>query len=156
MDSAANKIRAEHSGIDMVIELDNIPVSEISRALKDNFPRARLVSRDSFRLQARYYDWLLRGRKCTTIRVKRGAIEYPAKRLLDLTSVDELNSEQGNDVGTVYVDRMIVKPFSCLSESDARRDGFISLADLQAALVEIYGRSALEGYVTIYSIRVCS
>ena len=132
------------------IDLRTTDVADLEQQLRESFPGAVLIPRDHFRLRSDYVDWMVSGRKRTTIRIKHAGIDYPTDNSLPLESVPEFASETGRSVGRVHICRLRVKPFRDLTVDDARADGFTTREELTDALLEIYGPQCRSDLVTIY------
>ena len=119
------------------------------------FPDLRIHERQLLSLSRAFLGWVERGQKDTTIRFKRGAIEYPASTTLPMFRTEQYEPvEQGKTprVGTARIGQVAYKAFGDLDEADAKRDGFRSLTELLVTLKEIYGVIADDEMVTIYGI----
>lgn len=92
-------------------------------------------------ISAEYLSAIRSGRKCTTIRKGRLSV---SKGLLLLTA-------RTTDFVTVNVTVVRHTRFRCLTEEDARKDGFESLGQLHKALLKHYPNLGGDNWVTIVS-----
>ena len=112
-----------------------------------------LVPRDKFLLHSKFLDWIRQGRKTTTIRFRRGAVEYPVRRVLPLFVTEDFSRvPRSNQEGHLQISGLEVKAFDDLDESDAKRDGFGSAGELRRVLSNIYGSISPSEYLVIYSL----
>lgn len=136
----------------LTLDLTRTEISDLLRIVRERFPEATPMPRCHFRLRADYVEWLKQGRKSTTIRLKHGGIDYPQRQQLPLIEVDEYVSESGTNLGNLLIGQMVIKHFTDLTETDALKDGFISLAELTRELRRMYGSSSHGDFVTIYNV----
>ncbi len=100
----------------------------------------------SLSISAEYLPTIRSGLKTTTIR--KGRLHIDTGLLLLTTRVD---FEAVNVVGTRQT------PLRCLTDEDARKDGFQNLADLQQALRRHYPNLTLNSWVTVVAFEpLCS
>jgi excisionase family DNA binding protein len=100
----------------------------------------------SMSISAEYLPAIRSGRKCTTIRKGRLLI---SKGMLLLTA-------RTTDFVPVNVTDSRVTRFKCLTEEDAKNDGFSSLAELQKALLKHYPNLGINSWVTIVYFDITS
>jgi len=113
------------------------------------YPGVPILLRNYFGLLREYCDWVLLGRKTTTVRYADGAIDLPSAKLLQIVA-----RPGGEVVYSVEIKGIRVLPYGSLSHQDALRDGFSSLNELKDALERFYGRISELSPVTIYDIEV--
>jgi hypothetical protein len=104
-----------------------------------------------------YLGWMREGKKVTTIRFRKGAVEVPYSRELPLFETQDFGV--GNrDVPTdhVVVTAIRYQIFGELTVEDAQKDGFEDLDDMRSALHEIYPALQDEDWVTVYDIQLLS
>jgi len=144
--------------LDRILSFDlwQTSVTDMVSVIQYSYPDMELAPRCHFRLLSLYVEWMKVGRKHTTIRMKHGAIDYPSGRCLPLVSVERLDIQSGPNVGQLLVGRVLIKPFSMLTDLDAARDGFSSHEELVGALSDIYGLWMPHEPVTIYEAVLCS
>jgi hypothetical protein len=111
-----------------------------------------IVHRDRLSLFEEYVTWVEKGRKTTTIRYRRNALDFPVKSWLPVVATNPSLRNDGPQVGWVHLVRMVIKPFGDLNIADAYNDGFMSLEELKHALRTIYGEITEGELITIYSI----
>ncbi|GEM_PF-1026053 len=117
---------------------------------------AIVVVRSDFPLYGQYLEWLETGRKVTTVRFRKGAVEYPSALVLPMFSTVDFTQKQGGRSTHVAIRAIRYVRFADLTSEDARRDGFDSLPEFREALQTIY-RDLDDGeWVTIYSIGLVS
>jgi carbamoyltransferase len=113
----------------------------------------RISIRQKFSLYEEFVDWLLSGRKFTTIRYSGGDIDFPSKTINSLYATDTFFSDSTqNYVFDIDITGITIKKFRELNEYDAYCDGFNSLKELTETLTRIYGPIDPEAYMTIYNI----
>lgn len=80
------------------------------------------------------------GEKTTTVRYGRDRIRVPAgpELPLFLTSPSPWLTADKEPHGTIRIPRFTVKRFGELTDNDARRDGYATLAELKDAIRRIY------------------
>jgi carbamoyltransferase len=126
------------------------PEDVISMA-RINYAGWKLSSREYFGLQRDFCDWILTGRKCTTVRFARDAIDIPARSVLPVVARPD-----GEVLYSVAIKRLRVLPYSALTWDDARRDGFHSISELRGTLERLYGHIPEAHPVTVYDVDVHS
>jgi hypothetical protein len=97
---------------------------------------------------------LISGKKTTTIRYVRGAVEVPARPVLPCFRAggDSNDTSSLAFIGLASVICLNYKEFGELDEADARRDGFVSSDELKSALQEFYGCVTDHELVTVYTL----
>ncbi|NKC16055.1 MAG: ASCH domain-containing protein [Gammaproteobacteria bacterium] len=114
-----------------------------------------LLPRDRFLLYAQYYEWVKSGAKTTTIRYRKGVVDYPISTSLPLFITNDFSrTPRGEPEARLRVREYDVKEYGSLGDEDARHDGFESLNELLGALQEIYGVISPEELVTIYTVEI--
>ncbi|HUY52527.1 MAG TPA: carbamoyltransferase C-terminal domain-containing protein [Streptosporangiaceae bacterium] len=104
-------------------------------------------------LYGEYLEWLREGRKVTTIRLRKGAVEVPFSSVLPLFETADFGpGDRSRPTEYVRVSALRYHRFGELSPDDAKRDGFRSFQDMRAALTEIYPYIADDDWVTVYDI----
>jgi len=98
-------------------------------------------SAQTLSISVKYLSAVRSGQKCSTVR--KGRLKFN-KGLLLLTA-------KTGDFVSVNVTDVKHTRFRCLTQEDAMKDGFTSLADLQRALLEHYPDISMDGWVTIVS-----
>jgi uncharacterized protein YqfB (UPF0267 family) len=146
-------IRIDQDSVLEVLINNEIDLSEI---LHKCFPFKSLFPRGRFQLFEEYVGWLRSGRKVTTIRHKRGGIDFPVQIFFKLFSTETFKPDSPERyIGNISVGKIVFKKFSALTLNDAKNDGFNSLRELRTVLTEIYGSIRGDEIVTIYSIAFC-
>lgn len=104
-------------------------------------------------LYDQYLEWLREGRKVTTIRLRKGAVEIPFNTELPLYETPDFGpGDRSRPTEYVRVSALRYHRFGELSPTDAERDGFRSYDDMRRALVKIYPNISDEDWVTVYDI----
>ncbi len=111
-----------------------------------------LFVRTGFPLYGEYLDWLKEGRKVTTIRFRKDAVEFPATYAPQLFGTADYELTRTGEKLLIYVQGIEYKRFGDLTIDDALRDGFRSYDEMRTALTTIYPSLDDESWVTIYSI----
>jgi carbamoyltransferase len=122
---------------------------EAEATLKLVYPGVPTTYRNYFGLYREYCDWILLGRKTTTVRYASGCIDLPTDRILDVIA-----RPGGETVYALEIKRIRVIPFGNLRYEDARRDGFTSLSELKDALGRFYGGILDLSPITVYEVEV--
>ncbi len=132
------------------LEIDSL-ILKLVNVYKDK----PLIPRDRFLLNAVFFDWLKHGKKVTTIRYRKGAIEYPIDVVMPLyVTEDYSKSPRGGKEASVRVRGYHVKSFGELTDNDAIRDGFKNASELHTILGRIYGSVSNNDPVAIYGIEL--
>ncbi|MCA1625870.1 MAG: ASCH domain-containing protein [Acidobacteria bacterium] len=97
------------------------------------------------RVAAEYIPAIRAGRKTTTIRKGRRTFDHEVILL-----------KSGNASETVKITEVKHTAFKCLTEEDARKDGFASLEELKLALLKHYSDLQDDDWVTIFSFELLS
>lgn len=104
-------------------------------------------------LYGEYLNWLREGRKVTTIRFRKGAVEIPFNSTLPLYETADFSAgNRSTPTEHVKVSALRYRRFGELSAADASRDGFESAEHMHGALTTIYPEIAAEDWVTVYDI----
>lgn len=104
-------------------------------------------------LYGEYLNWLREGRKVTTIRLRKGAVEVPFSSILPLfETVDFGPGDRSRPTEYVKISALRYHRWGELSADDAMRDGFESIGDMRSALTKIYPQITDEDWVTVYDI----
>lgn len=125
-------------------------ITRLYQEIEAEFEDYTIQKRESFGLLTSYLRLFLSGKKKTTIRYRKYAIDCPANKEMNLfeTQLEKKGSERY--VGRVQINKMIIKPFGQLNDEDAINDGFSSVEELRLALEMIYGIIGDPEPVTIY------
>jgi carbamoyltransferase len=128
---------------------------KLRKLLKSKFPKIKLIPREKFLLYEGFIEWLKRDYKFTTIRYKKGGIDFPIRKMMHLFPTQDFSSiSSGREVGKVKLTKYSVKKFGELDDFDAKRDGFDSTKKLKEVLSHIYGKIQEEEYISIYNIEI--
>jgi carbamoyltransferase len=104
-------------------------------------------------LYGEYLNWLREGRKVTTIRLRKGAVEVPFSSVLPLFETADFGpGDRSRPTEYVKISALRYHRWGELSADDAMRDGFKSFDDMRSALTKIYPRITDEDWVTVYDI----
>ncbi|MGB3208047.1 MAG: GNAT family N-acetyltransferase [Crinalium sp.] len=103
--------------------------------------RRKTFTAPTMSISAEYLPAIRSGRKCTTIRKGR----------LSVTTGMLLLAARNTDFVSVNVTASRVTRFNCLTEEDAKNDGFSSLSELEKALLKHYPGFSVKSLVTIVS-----
>jgi carbamoyltransferase len=104
-------------------------------------------------LYGEYLNWVREGRKVTTIRLRKGAVEVPFSSVLPLFETADFGpGDRSRPTEYVKVSALRYHRWGDLSADDAMRDGFRSYGDMREALTAIYPHIADEDWVTVYDI----
>ncbi len=104
-------------------------------------------------LYGKYLEWLRKGRKVTTIRFRKGAVEVPFASELPLYETADFSpGDRTRPTEHVSIAALRYHRFGELTEADASRDGFESFDDMRNALTEIYPGLSDGDWVTVYDI----
>jgi uncharacterized protein YhfF len=151
-----NKVIQKHR---RSVPTDFIRIPEVTLRFGDQAAEARLrllypgvphSRRHNFGLLREYCDWILLGRKTTTVRYTSGCIDLPRQSVLEVIA-----RPRGETVYVVEIKQMRVLPFGNLSHEDAIRDGFSSVDELKAALRRFYGSILDLSPMTVYDVKLC-
>lgn len=106
-------------------------------------------------LFGRYLEWLREGRKVTTIRFRKGAVEVPFSSRLPLFETPDFSpGDRSKPTEHVAISSLRYQRFGELTVADALRDGFRDLADMRQGLKTIYPELSDEDWVTVYDISI--
>lgn len=104
-------------------------------------------------LYGEYLSWLREGRKVTTIRLRKGAVEVPFSSVLPLFETADFGpGDRSRPTEYVKISALRYHRWGELSAEDAMRDGFKSYDDMRKALTKIYPNITDEDWVTVYDI----
>ena len=105
-----------------------------------------------------YLGWLRNGEKSTTIRRRKGGIEWPVSPLLNLwQSSDEKRVPDFTEPPKEKVEILKIEyvRFGELNNDDAKRDGFKTIEEMkQAFRKRIYPDITLEDWITLYHLKL--
>lgn len=104
-------------------------------------------------LYGEFLQWLREGRKVTTIRLRKGAVEVPCNSVLPLYETTDFGpGDRSRPTEYVKVSALRYHRFGELSARDAIRDGFKSYDDMRDTLQKIYPQITDDDWVTVYDI----
>lgn len=134
--------------------VEQINIEDTKRKLTHKYPDRKIVERNRFNLYHDFIDWLYFGRKTTTIRYRKDAIDLPCANVLPMFQTDDfsLNVKDNKYVGHAEITGLIIKKFGDLDLKDAINDGFESLEQLKTTISNIYSDITNESLVSIYKI----
>jgi carbamoyltransferase len=102
-----------------------------------------------------FLDRLRKGRKRSTIRYRKGAVELPSFNRLPLYETPDYGvGDRSKPTAVVKITGIRYQIFGELTERDAVTDGFSSLEEMRRELTEIYKDLLDDEWVTIYSIEL--
>src|SRR5690242_6924541 len=113
-------------------------IEELEKELLEKVS-SKLYARDQLGFLEEFFNLIVSGKKTTTIRFKKGMVDYPAKEIIPVTITNNNSINLNKEVGSAKIVNLRVVPFGDLDEKDALNDGFSSLAELKGALSKIYG-----------------
>jgi hypothetical protein len=122
-------------------------------AVRRDFIKYHIETGNGVCMHDRFIKLLKDGTKKTTIRYSKGAIRVPCIREANLIETMENDRSHREYVGTVIIEKIVVKKFMELTEEDALNDGFSRKDDLIKFLNETYGKIAQMAPLAIYHIR---
>jgi len=122
-------------------------------AIKNDFAKYPIEIGNGICMHDRFIGLLNSGRKKTSIRYSKGAIRVPCMSEANLLETRENDKDHRKYVGTVSIEKIVVKRFRELTEEDALNDGFRRKDDLIRFLNETYGKIAPMAPLVIYHIR---
>lgn len=123
----------------------------LAEKILEDFPETELKTDDSLFMYEDYVKKFELGEKKTTIRYKKNAIRYPAKTELPLIQ-SKPDSGEKKELGTVRIEKIVIKEIKELTEEDARNDGFKNKEELISVIEGIYGKVEEKELVSIYHI----
>jgi carbamoyltransferase len=104
-------------------------------------------------LYGEFLRWLREGRKVTTIRLRKGAVEVPFNSVLPLYETNDFGPRNHSEPAEfVKVSALRYHRFGELTAQDAVRDGFKSYEDMRSTLKKIYPQIEDNDWVTVYDI----
>lgn len=113
--------------------------------------------RSELPLFGEYLEWMREGRKVTTIRFRKGALEVPTRNELPLfETLDFGPGSRDKPVDHVLVHGIDYRIFGELDDKDAQKDGFRDRDDMRQGLRAIYPKLEDEDWVTIYTLSLKS
>jgi len=134
-------------------DMRNTDIFRLRGIVKSNYRDVRLLYRKQFNLYKTYVDWLISGKKITTIRYRNKGIDFPTKKVVPLYSTEDFSPRSEREhVGDVIIRKYTVKRYCDLDDRDAANDGFTNTKELKKALKNIYVDIRDEDYVSVYEI----
>lgn len=116
-----------------------------------------VVLRTELPLFEGFLSWLRDGRKATTIRFRRGAVELVGSTRIPIFETTDFSVEdRSKRAGYVNVSAARYRRFHDLSSDDAKRDGFEGIEEMRRSLKQIYAGIADEDWITVYDIQAGS
>ena len=132
---------------------DTNNIEDLEAKLKKIFPGYSLFGRNKIVLYNNFYQWLINGKKYTTIRYKKNGLDFPESSKLELWSAEILGSNRKSKrKGIITVQKFVIKRYDKLTDHDAKLDGFKNLNELKSTLNRIYGNIAGDALVSIYHL----
>ena len=160
--------------VDFAIEFrrDGRRVSSPGETLLAN-DATEMISREStmpimffrkyFALNHVYYEWLLSGKKSTTIRYKSGAVEFPLSNRLNLWKSEDFkpynfnrtDTDRNSPCASILIHKIDYVRFGELLEDDAIHDGFHNLDEMRRSFRDLmYPSIQDKSWVTLYHISI--
>lgn len=137
-----------------VLALSQLTSRECIRKVQERTGLVVFV-RSELPLYKDFLDRLRRGRKRSTIRYRKGAIELPSFKRLPLYETQDYGvGDRSKPTAVVEISSIRYQIFGELTEQDAVTDGFSSLQEMRRELTEIYKDLKDNEWVTIYSIEL--
>lgn len=137
-----------------VLALSNLPSRECIRKVQEHTGLIVFV-RSELPLYKDFLERLRKGKKRSTIRYRKGAVEIPSFTLLPLyETLDYGVGDRSQPTAVVKITDIRYQIFGELTERDAITDGFSSLEEMRRELTEIYKDLQDDEWVTIYSIEL--
>jgi carbamoyltransferase len=137
-----------------VLELSKLTSRECIRKVQERTGLIVFV-RSELPLYRDFLDRLRRGKKRSTIRYRKGAVEIPSFNQLPLYETPDYGvGDRSKPTALVEITNIRYQIFGELTERDAVTDGFSSLAEMRRELTEIYKDLRDDEWVTIYSIEL--
>lgn len=123
-------------------------------AIRKDFVQYPIEIGNGICMHDKFIELLNSGRKKTTIRYSKGAIRVPpCMKEVNLLETKENDKKYRRYIGTVNIEKIVVKKFEELTHEDALNDGFKSKESLIEFLNETYGKIAQRAPLGIYHIR---
>jgi carbamoyltransferase len=146
------ELRVRFADSEARVETKARSISAVVRRLQ-SLTKSVVFVRTELPLYGPYLGWLREGRKVTTIRFRKGAIEIPFSTELPLfETIDYSPGDRTSPTDYVKIGGIRYQRFGELRHADAQRDGFDSLPHLRRALREIYPSLDNESWVSVYDI----
>lgn len=121
--------------------------------LQKDFVESHIEIGNGVCMHDKFIRLLKSGKKKTTIRYSKGAIRVPCMKEVNLIETREDDGKYRKYMGTVTVEKIVVKRFCELTDEDALNDGFRSKDGLIKFLSGAYGRIAQRAPLAIYHIK---
>jgi len=131
------------------------PFEKLVRQILRIDPNVKIAPRLKFGLLVDYWDWILTGKKTTTVRYRPGAIDLPLDSRLPviLSETGKTPSPDLPPVGDVEILSIDIKQYGQLTNEDAVRDGFLNVRELKLNLEKFYGPIDVSEWISIYHIK---
>jgi carbamoyltransferase len=141
-------------GMKELLALSKLTSRESIRKVQERTGLAVFV-RSELPLYKDFLDRLRRGKKHSTIRYRKGAVELPSFNRLPLYETPDYGvGDRTKPTAVVEISDIRYQIFGELTERDAVTDGFSSLQEMRHELTEIYKDLQDDEWVTIYSIEL--
>lgn len=122
-------------------------------ALQKDFAKCHIQIGNGICMHDRFVELLKSGKKKTAIKYTKENIRVPCMREVNLLETKADDSKYRRCIGTVTVEKIVVKEFGELTEEDALNEGFKSKEGLINFLNETYGMIAQGEPLAIYHIK---
>jgi carbamoyltransferase len=137
-----------------VLALSKLASRECIRKVQERTGLVVFV-RSELPLYKDFLERLRRGRKRSTIRYRKGAVELPSFNSLPLYETPDYGvGDRSKPTAVVEITDIRYQIFGELTERDAVTDGFDSREEMRRELKEIYKELQDDEWVTIYSIEL--
>ncbi|MCW8889348.1 MAG: hypothetical protein OQL20_01655 [Sedimenticola sp.] len=129
-------------------------IKHLADSLPEQYPNLTVTARERFLLLDKYIEWIKKGKKITTIRYKKGAIDRPEAICLPLHATNDFSQEYSHVAGRLLITGYELKPFGSLTNRDAMNDGFSGITELHMTLQDIYGPIENHELISVYTIEL--
>jgi hypothetical protein len=137
-----------------ILTLSDLTSRECIREVQERTGLVVFV-RSELPLYKDFLDRIRKGRKRSTIRYRKGAVELPNFNRLPLYETPDYGvGDRRKPTAVVEITGIRYQIFGELTERDAVTDGFSSLEEMRRELTEIYKELQDDEWVTIYSIEL--
>ncbi len=107
-------------------DMASINPEQLTAQVRQDTGYVEVAPRSEMELFSEYLDWVRQGKKTTTVRYRRGAIDCPTRVHLPLYATTSYTGVDREWAGWVILRGMTLKKFGDLSLEDAVEDGFLA------------------------------
>ena len=120
---------------------------DLAERVKKDFPKEELMIDKELLFNTEFAPKLMVS-KFASVKYRKGKVRVPASKQIPLFEANQ--STTGQLLGTVYIDRVVIKTFAEITDQDGKNDGFANKKELIDVLTKFNGVIPNDAPISIY------